>query len=93
MFVCQVGGVLFLGGSYEVFGPARFVSGLFSSNLAAGFLIANAISRRGYFPGLLTAPLLLIFAVWLAALEIKRGAVQPPDLRGMPVGPGASPLE
>ena len=27
---------------YEVFGPARFVSGLVSSNLALGFAIANA---------------------------------------------------
>jgi hypothetical protein len=26
---------------FDVFGPARFVSGLFSSNLATGFAIAN----------------------------------------------------
>lgn len=100
---------------YEVLGPARFVSGLFSNNLAAGFLMANAalvafglwcwivpvragwptacglawfwailelgngighiglaLSRMDYFPGLLTAPLLLIFAGCLAGLEIKR---------------------
>lgn len=27
---------------YDVFAPARFVSGLFSSNLAVGFVVANA---------------------------------------------------
>ena len=93
---------------YEVLPPARFVSGLVSSNLGVGFLVVNvalvsfglwcwafpvrsawhsaraflwfwallelangsahtalAVSRRGYFPGLITAPLLLLFAGWL----------------------------
>jgi len=102
---------------YEVFAPARFVSGLISSNLALGFLIANALlvafglwcwavpvrsgwraargliwfwtilelgnglghsffalQRGGYFPGVITAPLLLLFAVWLAILLTCQGA-------------------
>ena len=97
---------------YEVFGPARFVSGLVSNDLALGFLIANvalvtfglwcwavpvrsgwhaarglvwfwtilelgngishsalALSRGGYFPGVVTAPLLLVFATWMAVLQ------------------------
>jgi hypothetical protein len=101
---------------YEVFAPARFVSGLVSNDLALGFLVANAVlvtfglwcwavpvrsgwhaargliwfwtilelgngithsvlalSRRGYFPGVVTAPLLLLFALWLAALQIRQG--------------------
>jgi hypothetical protein len=99
---------------YEVFPPARLVSGLVSSNPAVGFAVANtvlvafgiwcwavpvrsgwraarglmwfwtllelingsmhsimAVSRGGYFPGAATAPLLLLFAVWLAALQLK----------------------
>ena len=108
---------------YEVFAPARFVSSLFSSDLALGFLIANAalvmfglwcwaipvrlarpsapavmwfwtilelgngldhslfaLLRRGYFPGVATAPLLLLFAGWLAFLnvrQVRRAAVLP----------------
>ena len=97
---------------YEVFAPARFVSSLFSNNLALGFLVANvtlitfalwcwavpvrsgwhaahgliwfwtllelgngighsalALSRGGYFPGVVTAPLLVFFAGWLAVLQ------------------------
>ncbi len=30
-----------------------------------------ALRQRGYFPGLVTAPLLLIFASWLAILQIR----------------------
>jgi len=100
---------------YEVFAPARFVSGLFSDNHQLGFLIANAglvlfglwcwtfpvrsgwrsaqglvwfwtilelinglnhtalaVRSRGYFPGVVTAPVLLLFAVWLAVLQTRR---------------------
>lgn len=96
---------------YEVFAPARFISGLVSSDLSVGFLVVNsafvafglwcwavpvrsgwsaargliwswvlvelgngighpavAISRGGYFPGVVTAPLLLACAIWLAVL-------------------------
>jgi hypothetical protein len=90
------------------------VSSLFSSDLALGFLVANAalvsfgfwtwvvpvrlnwrsaaalvifwtllelgngightllaVSRGGYFPGVATAPLLLVCAGWLAVLQIR----------------------
>jgi len=100
---------------YEVFAPARFVSGLISSDLAVGFVVANtalvafglwcwavpvrfgwraargfiwfwtilelgnglghsffALSRGGYFPGVATAPLLLLFAAWLVVLLIRQ---------------------
>jgi hypothetical protein len=30
-----------------------------------------AIARKGYFPGVVTAPLLLLFAVWLAVLQAR----------------------
>ena len=30
-----------------------------------------ALSRGGYFPGVITAPLLLLFAVWLAILQTR----------------------
>jgi Protein of unknown function with HXXEE motif len=96
---------------YDVFPPARFASGVVSSDLARGFLILNtgivtlgilcwagpvrlgwgqgralawfwalleianglghtalALGRHGYFPGLATAPLLLFFGGWLAAV-------------------------
>ena len=33
-----------------------------------------AISRGGYFPGVITAPLLLFFSVWLAILQTRGGA-------------------
>ena len=99
---------------YEVFAPARFVSGLVSQDLALGFLVVNAalvmfglwcwafpvrsdwqiarglmwfwiileigngvghsalaLSRGGYFPGVATAPLLLLFAGWLAILQTR----------------------
>jgi len=102
---------------YEVFAPARFVSGLISHDLAFGFLIGNAalvafglwcwavpvrsgwraargliwfwtilelgngtshsffaLSRGGYFPGVITAPLLLFFSIWLAVLLTRRNA-------------------
>ena len=104
----------YLAGLYEVFAPARFVSSLVGSDLALGFLIANAaivtfglwcwavpvrsgwhaaprvvwfwtilefgngighlvlaVSRRTYFPGVATAPLLLLFAGWLAVLQAR----------------------
>jgi hypothetical protein len=100
---------------YDVFAPARFVSSLISSNLAFGFLVANAAlvslglwcwavpicsgwraarwlvwfwtilelangiahsaiaaSRGAYFPGVATAPLLLLFAGWLTILQIRQ---------------------
>lgn len=103
---------------YAVFAPARFVSGLISSDLALGFVIANtvlvafglwcwavpvrsgwraarglawfwiilefgngvshsffALRERGYFPGVITAPLLLLFALWLAVLQTRSRAV------------------
>jgi hypothetical protein len=94
---------------YDVFAPARFVSGLISSNLERGFIIVNialvafglwcaavpvrrgwpaaralmwlwvgielvngighpawSLLQRGYTPGVATAPVLLVLAVWLA---------------------------
>ena len=94
---------------YEVFAPARFVSGLFGADHATGFIILNAalvlfgfwcwavpvrgrwrsarsliwfwailelangtshsllaLANGGYFPGVATAPLLLVFGAWLA---------------------------
>ena len=33
---------------------------------------ALAWSRRGYFPGIVTAPLLLVFAVWLMVLQVRQ---------------------
>ena len=100
---------------YEVFAPARFVSGLVSSDLSVGFVVVNAalvtfglwcwafpvrsgwriapalvlfwvvlelgngighvslaISRGGYFPGLVTAPLLLVGAGWLIRSTVAR---------------------
>ena len=99
---------------YEVLAPARFVSGLVSSDLAVGFLLINAalvafglscwsipvrsrwpsarglmwfwtilelangtghlalaLVSGGYFPGAGTAPLLLVFAGWLAVLQTR----------------------
>jgi hypothetical protein len=32
-----------------------------------------ALSREGYFPGLATAPLLLLLAAWLAVLLVRQG--------------------
>ena len=97
---------------WDKLAPARFISGLFSSNLAHGFILANILVvllglwcylfplRRGstyaglivwlwillefangvahivlaigswsYFPGLMTAPLLLLTSSYLAALS------------------------
>jgi hypothetical protein len=99
---------------YAVFAPARFVSSLFSNDLAVGFLVANAalvtfgvwcwavpvrsgwraargivwfwtildlgnglshsaiaLWRGHHFPGVGTAPLLLLFAAWLAVLQSR----------------------
>ena len=41
---------------------------------------ALALSRGGYFPGVVTAPLLLLFAAWLAVLQARQGglAADPP---------------
>lgn len=101
-------------GLYDVFAPARFVSGLLSSDLSRGFIIANAalllfglwcfiarvraghpsakgwawlwvlvecgngighpviaIARGGYFPGVVTAPVLLALSVYLAARMVR----------------------
>jgi hypothetical protein len=33
---------------------------------------ALALSRGGYFPGVVTAPLLLLFAGWLAIIQIRQ---------------------
>ena len=94
----------YVGRLWEVFAPARFVSGLVSDNLEFGFLTLNialflfglicwlvlnrftsafvwfwivvemvngvvhpfiALLRMAYFPGLITAPILLILAIKL----------------------------
>jgi hypothetical protein len=34
---------------------------------------ANAVARKGYFPGVMTAPLLLLLAAWLAVLQARQG--------------------
>jgi hypothetical protein len=102
---------------YDVFPPARLVSGIFSDDLATGFIIANlllisvglwcwaipvtrrwpsatalswfwavleivngavhsilAIARGGYFPGVLTAPLLIASGAWLSMSLVDRAA-------------------
>jgi hypothetical protein len=107
---------------YQVFAPARFVSGLISDNLALGFLAVNAalvafglwcwavpvrsswpaamafawvwtvlelgnglghcglaLRQGSYFPGLITAPLLLLFASWLAVLQVRHARRGPPQ--------------
>jgi Protein of unknown function with HXXEE motif len=107
---------------YDVFGPARFVASLISSDLARGFLIANMVlvlfglwcwavpvrrgwqlapgfiwfwtileigngaghsvlawSRGGYFPGVATAPLLLLCSIWLAVLLLRASPVTVPN--------------
>ena len=99
---------------WEVFTPARVVSGLISDNLASGFIVINlsivvfgfwcyfapvrqswpsarifawfwvllelgnsightlfAINQAGYFPGIYTAPLLFVFAGFLAFGLVK----------------------
>jgi hypothetical protein len=109
---------------YDVFTPARVVSGLFSSDLGTGFAIANllivafgfwcyfarvrplrpsarswiwpwivveaangvghpamALARGGYFPGVATAPLLLIVAAYLA-WRLRQTGRGPGDLPG-----------
>ena len=98
---------------YDVFAPARFVSGLISHDHQLGFLILNAVlvgfglwcwavpvrsgwpaarglawfwtilellnglnhsvlalRQGGYFSGVITAPLLLLFASWLTVLQM-----------------------
>lgn len=45
---------------YDVLAPARFVAGLFSSDLARGFAIANA--------------LIVAFGVWCYAARVRVGA-------------------
>lgn len=100
---------------YEVFGPARFVSGLLSEDLRRGFIVFNvalvafglwcyvarvkparasadrwiwlwallelgnaighpviALARRGYFPGLMTAPALLLLSAYLISRLVRR---------------------
>lgn len=101
---------------FDVFGPARFVSGLFSNNPAMGFALANmgvvlfgiwcylarvrtshpsergyawfwtclelangaghlilSTLRGGYFPGVGTAPLLIVAASYLGARLVRLG--------------------
>lgn len=36
-----------------------------------------ALRQRGYFPGVITAPLLLLFALWLAVLQIRPSKEKP----------------
>ncbi len=36
-----------------------------------------ALSRGGYFPGVATAPLLLVLAAWLAVLQTRQGSRPP----------------
>lgn len=100
---------------FDVFGPARFVSGLVSRDLAMGFAIVNttivcfglwcyvarvrpahpsarafawfwamfelangightilAVSRKSYFPGIGTTPLLIAFSLYLAVRLARR---------------------
>ena len=38
---------------------------------------ALPLSRGGYFPGVITAPLLLLFAAWLAVHQYRQGALPP----------------
>jgi hypothetical protein len=79
---------------WESFPPARLVSGLISSDLERGFIVANVflvgfglwcwawvalelvnglchslrtLSRAAYTPGVATAPVLLVLAVYLAS--------------------------
>ena len=104
---------------YDVFAPARFVSSLFSDDLAKGFAIFNielvlfgvwcyvvwirpdrpsapvwawlwillelgngighpaiALARGGYFPGVITAPVLLALSIYLA-LQMTRDLAAP----------------
>ena len=35
-----------------------------------------AVARRGYFPGIATAPLLLFFGAWLAVLQLRETTAQ-----------------
>ena len=46
-------------GLYQVFGPARFVSGLLSDDLARGFIIANAA--------------LVLFGLWCYMARVRTG--------------------
>jgi hypothetical protein len=100
----------YVGGLYDSFPPARFVSGLIATDRERGFLIANIVvvafgvwcvlwpvrrrwpsatlfvwiwvvielvngvghplwsfAQRGYTPGVATAPLLLVLALYIAA--------------------------
>ncbi len=105
---------------YDVFMPARVVSGLVSNNLALGFAVFNialvafgvwcyvarvkpahrsasqwvwpwvileigngvvhpavALSRGEYFPGVVTAPVLLVLALYLASRLMRRPVSTP----------------
>jgi hypothetical protein len=109
----------YLGRLYDVFPPAAFVSGLFSTDLRRGFSIFNvilivfglvcwllpvrrdwrsavpvawlwvsielmngvghplwSIRQRDYTPGVATAPLLFLLAVWLARDLLRRDGCQ-----------------
>jgi len=99
---------------YDVFAPARFVSGLVTNNPATGFVIFNTtlvlfglwcylarvrtghrsakawvwlwilielgngightvitLARRAYFPGVITAPVLLVLSIYLAVQMLQ----------------------
>lgn len=101
---------------YDVFGPARFISGLLSDDLSSGFVIFNttlvlfglwcylarvrtgnrsakgwvwlwillelgnglghtviALARSAYFPGVITAPVLLGLSIYLAMQMMQFG--------------------
>ena len=49
----------YVGGLYDSFPPARFVSGLISSDLERGFLIANVV--------------VVAFGAWCALWPVRRG--------------------
>jgi hypothetical protein len=108
-------------GLYDLFAPARFVSGLVGIDRAVGFVVVNsllvlfglwcwvarvrpqrkgarglawfwavlelgngfahlglAVAAGGYFPGLATAPLLLVVAAWLAKRLVRDAGARTP---------------
>jgi hypothetical protein len=116
----------YVGRLWESFAPARFVSGLISSDLEFGFVVANcvlvafglwcvsfpvrkdwpaasafiwfwtvletmngtghllwALRERGYAPGVLTAPVLLILSLYLA-FQLRRGRSPAPETAAHP---------
>jgi hypothetical protein len=63
---------------YEVFAPARLVSGLASDDLATGLFLA--VIAKGYFSGAMTAVVLVCVAAGLA-LSLRA------DARDVPLAP------